>query len=43
MKNEKATINMVMAIRTMSKAFEVVAFQDMEPLKGKDPQDWQEE
>ncbi len=34
---------MVMAITTMSKALEVVAFQNMEPLKWKDPQDWQEE
>lgn len=34
---------MVMAIITRSKALEEVAFQKRELLKGKDPQNWQEE
>ncbi len=41
--NEEATINMVMAIITRSKAFEEVAFQKRELFKGKDPQNWKEE
>ncbi len=31
---------MVIAITTMNKALEEVAFQEKEPLKGMDPQDW---
>ncbi len=32
---------MVMAITTRSKAPKEVAFQEKEPFKGKEPQDWQ--
>jgi len=39
-KNEEAIINMVMVVTTRSKVHEEVAFQEREPLKGKEPQDW---
>jgi hypothetical protein len=39
-KNEQAIINMVMVVTTRSKVHEEVAFQEREPLKGKEPQDW---
>ncbi len=41
-KNEEAIVDMVMAITT-SKAPKEVAFHEREPLKGKEPQDQQEE
>jgi len=39
-KTEEAIINMVMVVTTRSKVHEEVAFQEREPLKGEEPQDW---
>jgi hypothetical protein len=34
---------MVMVVTIKSNVFEEVVFQEINPLKGKEPQDWQEE
>jgi hypothetical protein len=36
-KNEEAIVNMVMVVINRSKVHEEVAFQEREPLKGKEP------